>query len=87
MIWPSFPFINGTNVRKDILKAVGVKVEYGEPVHEGEYRGTFRTVGDKDHAEMIRLCIEEELSLEGIAKKLNRSSRTPLLPIQNTTRH
>jgi hypothetical protein len=65
-----------------ILKNVGVKVECGEPLHEGEYRGTFRTVSDREHAEMIRLYIEEGLSLEKIAEHFKRSSRTPLLHIQ-----
>ena len=44
--------------------------------------GTFRTVGDEEHAEIIRLYIEEGLSLEKIAEKFNRSSRTPLLHIR-----
>ena len=57
-------------------------MEYGEPVFQGEYRGTFRTVGDKEHAEMIRLYIEEGLSYEKIAEQFSRSSRTPLLHVQ-----
>lgn len=64
------------------MKAVGIRVEYGEPLHEGEYRGTFRTVSDREHAEMIRLYVEEGLSLERIAARFSRSSRTPLLHIQ-----
>lgn len=64
------------------MKAVGIKVEYGEPLYEGEYRGTFRTVSDKEHTEMIRLYVEEGLSLEKIAEYFSRSSRTPLLHIQ-----
>ena len=75
--------MSGTNEKKNILKAVGIKVEYGEELHEGEYRGTFRTVSDKEHAEMIRLYIEEGLSYEKIAEHLSRSSRTPLLHVQN----
>jgi len=63
--------------KENILKAVGIEVEYGESLYEGEYRGTFRTVSDKEHAEMIRLYIEEEMSVEKIASMLNRSSRTP----------
>jgi len=51
-------------------------------MNEGEYRGTFRTVSDKEHAEMIRLYIEEGLSYEKIAEQFNRSSRTPLLHLQ-----
>jgi len=49
--------------------------------NEGEYKGTFKTVGDKEHAEIIRLYMEEELSIDKIAKHLNRSSRTPLMQI------
>jgi len=75
-------FIFGTNEKENILKAVGIKVEYGEELNEGEYRGTFRTVNDREHAEMIRLYIEEGLSYEKIAEEFNRSSRTPLLHIQ-----
>lgn len=82
-----FPFLEWHKREKeDILKAVGVNVEYGEPLHEGEYRGTFRTVSDKEHPEMIRLYIEEGLSLEKIAEYFKRSSRTPLLHIQKHNR-
>lgn len=63
--------------RENILEAVGIKCEYGEPVEAGEYRGTFKTVGDKEHAEIIKLYVEEALSLGKIAEKLVRSSRTP----------
>ena len=62
--------------RENILRAVGVKVEYGEPLVEGEYKGTYRTVGDLEHAEIIRLYIEEGLSMPKIAEALGRSSRT-----------
>jgi hypothetical protein len=73
-----FPFHEWHKREKEnILKAVGVKVEYGELVEAGEYRGTFRTVGDKEHSEMIRLYIEEELSIDRMAERLGRSSRTP----------
>jgi hypothetical protein len=49
---------------------------------EGEYNGTFRTVGDKEHAEMIRLYIEESLGINKIAEILERLSRTPLTQVQ-----
>jgi len=82
-----FPFHEWHKREKEnILKAVGVKVEYGEPLYEGEYRGTFRTVSDREHAEMIRLYVEEGLSLERIAARFSRSSRTPLLHIQKHNR-
>ena len=65
---------------------MGIKVEYGEELNEGDYRGTFRTVSDKEHAEMIRLYIDEGLSYEKIAEQFSRSSRTPLLHIQRHNR-
>ena len=68
--------------KENILSNVGIKVEYGEPLYEGEYKGTFRTVGDKEHAEMVRLYIEEGLGINKIAEILGRSSRTPLVQIQ-----
>jgi len=68
--------------KENILSSVGIKVEYGELVYEGEYKGTFRTVGDKEHAEIIRLYIEEGLGINKIAEMLGRSSQTPLTQIQ-----
>jgi hypothetical protein len=52
-------------------------VEYGEPVENGKYRGTHMTVGDKEHAEIIRLYFEESLSMNKIAEQIGRSSRVP----------
>jgi len=52
-------------------------VEYGEPVEKGEYRGAFTTVGDKEHAEIIKLYVEDGLSMNKIGEKLSRSSRVP----------
>lgn len=82
-----FPFHEWHKREKEnILKAVGVKVEYGEPLYEGEFRGTFRTVSNNEHAETIRLYVEEGSSLEKIAQQFSRSSRTPLLHVQKHNR-
>lgn len=69
--------------RENILAAVGVKVEYGEPLEEAQYKGTFMTVSDKEHSEIIRLCVEEGMGMKDIAAKLGRSSRTPHEHIQH----
>lgn len=68
--------------KEDIIQAVGVKVELGEELKESEYRGTFQTVSDKEHAEMIRLYVEEDLGTGKIAEKQHRSSRTPSVHIR-----
>jgi len=62
--------------KEDILASVGVKVEYGEVLKEAVSRGTFKTVSDLEHAEILRLYIEERLGMHVIAEKLNRSTRT-----------
>lgn len=72
--------------KENMLSNIGVKIEYGEPLFEGEYKGTFKTVGDKEHAEIIRLYIEEGLGINKIAEILRRSSRTPLVQIQRHDR-
>jgi len=58
----SFPFHDWhKHERESILKAVGVKVEYGEVLKEAEFRGTFKTVGDLEHSEMIRMYVDENI--------------------------
>lgn len=80
----SFPYPTWHKKEKEnILAAVGLKVEYGEVPKQAEYRGTFKTVSDSEHAEMIRLYIEEGLGTGAIAERLNRSSRTPVVQINN----
>lgn len=61
---------------EDILENLSMKVEYGEFLAEGILKGTYTTVGDKEHAEIIRLYIEENLGMVKIGKKLNRANRT-----------
>lgn len=68
--------------RENILKAVGVRVERGEAIEQGEYRGTHTTVGDPEHADIIKLYVHEGLSMNRIAEKLGRSSRTPCVVIK-----
>ncbi len=63
--------------RENILKATGVSVKYGEPVEKGEYRGSFKTVGDREHSDIVKMYLEEGLSLNKIADRIGRSSRTP----------
>ena len=62
-------------LRENILRAVGIQLEYGEPVEAGEYRGTFKAVGEQEHAEIIRLYVEG-YGMAKIANELDRSSRT-----------
>jgi len=67
--------------KEDILSNLGIKVEYGEVPKQAEYRGTFKTLSDNEHSEIIRLYVEELLSTHNIAKKLGRSARTPVIHI------
>jgi hypothetical protein len=62
--------------KENILRSVGIKVEYGEELKESVYRGSFQTVSDKEHAEIIRLYVEENIGLVSIEKTMQRSSKT-----------
>jgi len=62
--------------KEDILKELGIRVEYGEIPEEGQYRGTFKTVGDREHAEIIALYQEQGLSMKEVSAKMGRSSGT-----------
>ena len=61
--------------RENILKAVGVKVEWGDSIDYGTNRGTFKTVGDQEHTNIINSYFEG-LSMGKIAKKQSRSAAT-----------
>ena len=62
--------------KEDILRSVGISVEYGEELKESIWRGTFRTVSDKEHAEIIRLYVEDNMGLVKIGEATGRSSKT-----------
>jgi len=64
--------------REDIMRSVGVRVEYGEELKESEYRGSFKTVSDKEHVEIIRLYVEENLGMTKIGEKIGRSGKTTM---------
>lgn len=61
--------------RENILRSVGVKVEYGEEIEYGESKGAFTTVGDEEHARIIEAYCNKT-GMHKIAKALNRSTAT-----------
>ncbi len=61
--------------KENILRAVGVTVEYGEVLDRGRDRGTYKTVGDKEHSEIVEFYCEG-LSMPKIADRLDRSTKT-----------
>lgn len=61
--------------RENILKSVGLKVEYGEKIMYSESRGVYKTVGDQEHLGIINDYFEG-VSMGKIAKKLDRSAAT-----------
>jgi hypothetical protein len=69
--------------QEDILKVLGIKRDFTEPIQESIFKGSFKTVGDKEHAEILRLYIEDNMSMGKIADKLERSPRTIQLHIQH----
>jgi len=68
--------------KEDIVSEVGLKIEYGEALIEGENKGTFKTVGDKEHSEIVTAYIEGS-GMEAIANQKGRSTRTVHVHIVN----
>lgn len=72
--------------REDILVNVGLKVSYGEVINEGTIKGSYKTVGDREHAEIVSLYTKDRLNMMEISTKLKRSSRTVLMHIDGHNR-
>lgn len=64
-----------------ITHKLGLKIAFEEAPEKGKYRGSFTTVGDREHAEIIKLYLEEGLSMLTIARRLMRSSSTVKMQI------
>ena len=73
-IFPEIPWHK--KERENILEDIGIKVTYGEVLKESVDKGTFRTVSDKEHVEIVRLYVEENLGFIKMGLKVNRSSAT-----------
>jgi hypothetical protein len=68
--------------KEDIVSEVGLKIDYGEALKEGENKGTFKTVGDKEHSMIVTAYIEGS-GMEAIANQKGRSTRTIHVHISN----
>lgn len=73
----TFPFHEWHKREKEnILKSVGIRVEYGEALERGIDRGIYKTVGDKEHSQIISLYTEQNLGMNHIATNMGRSTKT-----------
>ena len=69
-----------------IAYKLGLKISFEEELEKGEYRGTFKTVGDREHAQIITIYVEEGLGMKSIAQRLGRSSATIKTQIERHNR-
>ena len=53
-----------------------IKIEHSEELNYGEDKGTFKTIGDEEHVEILKLYLSEKLSMDKIHKLKDRSSAT-----------
>jgi predicted DNA-binding protein YlxM (UPF0122 family) len=65
-----------------ILSKIGLKITFEERPLEAKLKGTFKTIGDMEHTQIIEMYIEGDKSMEYIAKQLNRSSKSIFLQIK-----
>jgi hypothetical protein len=63
------------NRKEDIVSKVGLKIEYGIELKQPEDRGDYKTIGDKEHIQIIALYAEGN-GYSKIHDKLNRSTKS-----------
>jgi hypothetical protein len=61
---------------EDILTKLGIKVTFEERPEAGLYRGKYRTLSDMEHAQVVSMYVEQEMGMQEIADKLQRSTKT-----------
>ena len=62
--------------KEHILNVLGIQVEYGEPIDYGENKGTFKMLGDYEHAAIIEDYISDVGGMGKIAQAHGVSSGT-----------
>jgi len=72
-----FPFHEWHKREKEnILKSVGLIVEYGELLERAQDKGLYKSVGDREHTDIIEMYAGQNLGMLAVAHKLTRSTRT-----------
>jgi hypothetical protein len=66
---------------EDIIKNVGLKINYGEILELPKDKGAYETVGDQEHCQIISLYVEKALGMNKVAEQLKRSTRTVMVHI------
>jgi hypothetical protein len=69
--------------REDILAKLGISTEYGEEIHYGEDKSSFRTLSDFKHIELIDDYIDGKGGMGKIAKAHEVSPGTVQYHIKN----
>ncbi|MEM1589126.1 MAG: hypothetical protein QW175_01745 [Candidatus Bathyarchaeia archaeon] len=73
----TFPFPEWHKTEKEnLLKQLNIQVEYTEMPKGAVDKGKFKTVSDEEHAQIIKMYVEEKKGIWTIAKELKRSPRT-----------
>jgi len=71
-----FPYHSWHKVEKEnIVKNVGLKIEYGVELEKPKDMGTFKSIGDKEHMQIMDLYASG-LGYNKIHKQLNRSTKS-----------
>jgi hypothetical protein len=71
-----FPYHSWHKIEKEnIVKNVGLKIEYGVELEQPTDRGDYKTIGDKEHMQIIDLYASG-LGYNKIHKRLSRSTKS-----------
>ena len=81
--FPQIPWHKGE--KESILKVLGIKVEYGDELDYGKDKGTFKTVGDLEHVEIVDLYLSGH-SMKDVGNLKDRSPATVSKEIRDHNR-
>jgi hypothetical protein len=75
LVWVTSLIMNGKVEKEDIVRKVGLKIEYGVELKRGKDRGDHTTIGDKEHMQIMELYAEG-YGYNKIHDKLGRSTKS-----------
>ena len=67
---------------ENIVRQLGINIEFGELIDHGKDKGTFKTLSDPEHADIIALYLEKDIGMNKIADQIKRCDRTVNLHIR-----
>lgn len=71
------------NEHEDLLRKLDIKIDHSDEIKHGQDKGTFKTIGDEEHVEILKLYLGDSLGMAKVAALKDRSSASIKAQIDN----